>query len=388
MRFCSSMAFVLAVAPFASSAEQAEVPTFQNPRLLHVSVESSEPGKYLSICPNVCELADGSLLIAYHRTTKVDFSGEYSTWTRTSRDGGMTWTEARLFGAQLQAPGLVRLRSGDILLNACRVINDRWSTTMKLFRSTDGGQAWAEQAPIWEKSRGIRLQGGCASLLQLKSGRILCPTFGGDILAGDYGQATERLRAWCYYSDDNGKTWQAGKGAVSLPKRGAMEPSVAELSDGALVMTLRTQLGFVYVSRSQDEGQTWSPAWSSGLEAPECPFAMTAFPRGDALLMVYCSGKFDPKHHHGGERTPLTAAVSRDGGKTWRKIGDIAAGPHEFGATCIRFLPQDKVLIAYDWHRVAWDRTVKTGGVRLAIADKNWFGQSPIPDLQSPTTGP
>src|SRR5437868_1380385 len=137
---------------------------------------------------------------------------------------------------------------------------------MRLFRSLDKGQNWVEQAPIWEKSQGIRLQGGCASLIRLESGRILCPVFGNDINAADYFAATEQLKAWCYHSDDNGKTWHEGSGKVSLPKRGAMEPSVAELTDGTLVMTLRSQLGFVYVSRSDDHGETWSEPWSSGLE--------------------------------------------------------------------------------------------------------------------------
>jgi sialidase-1 len=185
------------------------------------------------------------------------------------------------------------------------------------------------------------------------------------------------MKAWCYYSDDDAKTWLDGKGRVALPRRGAMEPSVAELIDGTLVMTLRTQLGLVYISRSQDHGQTWSEAWSSGLEAPEAPLAMSAFPDGKALLLVYCSGKFVPAHHHSGERTPLTAAISKDAGKSWHIVSNVAGGPHEFGATTICFTSTGKVIIGYDWHRVAWDRNLKTGGVRLAIVDREWFDSAP-----------
>src|ERR1051326_1273591 len=368
-----SVAILLVAVPHGQPAEQDEVPSFLNPEMEHVLVERAEGRGYLSICPKVCELADGSLLIAYHRTTRVDFNGEYRTWTRASRDGGRAWSEARLVDKHLQAPGLLALPSRELLLNGCTVINDRWSTTMRLFRSRNSGQNWMEQKPIWEKSKGIRLQGGCAALVRLRAGRILCPVFGTDIIAADYGAATEQMKAWCYYSDDEGKTWQEGRGKVSLPKRGAMEPSVAELKDGTLVMVLRTQLGCVYVSRSEDHGETWSAAWSSGLEAPEAPLVAAAFPDGKAILLVYCSGKFEPGHHHSGERTPLTAAVSKDAGKTWRKAGDVAGGPHEFWATTICFPAAGKAVIGYDWHRVAWDRNVKTGGVRLAIVDQKWF---------------
>lgn len=377
-RLAANVLITLLAAALVSvaGAARGDEPAFLNPDMVHVSVESAEPNAFLSICPNVCELGDGRLLIAYHRTTKVDFSGEYSTYTRTSSDGGKSWNEPRLVTKHLQAPGLLCLGDGKVLLNGCSVIDDRWSTTMRLFRSEDGGQNFTEQKPIWERSKGIRLQGGCASLVRLKSGRLVLPVFGSDVTAADYGAATEQLRAWCYWSEDEGTSWHEGKGKVSLPKRGAMEPSVAQLSDGTLVMALRSALGFVYMSRSNDQGEMWSEAWSSGLEAPEASLTMAAFPDGKALLLVYCSGKFVPTHHHSGERTPLTAAVSKDGGKTWRIIGNIAGGPHEFGATTICFTSKGNVIVGYDWHRIPWDRTVKTGGVRLAIIDRAWFDRA------------
>ena len=55
-----------------------------------------------------------------------------------------------------------------------------------------------------------------------------------------------------------------------------------------------------------------------------------------------------------------------------------AGGPHEFGATTICFTSSGKVIIGYDWHRIPWERNVKTGGVRLAILDKEWFNRAPV----------
>lgn len=173
------------------------------------------------------------------RNTNVSESGNGSR----SRGEQPAWgvhvdlsDSARTGRWQMQAAGVTRLRSGDLLLNGCTMLTKR-STTMKLFRSSDSGKTWAEQKPIWEKSDGIRLQGSLGALVELQSGRILCPIHGGpDGNAGPFD-------AWCYYSDDGGKTWAESKQKVKLSKRGAMEPSVAQLRDGTLVMALRTQLG-------------------------------------------------------------------------------------------------------------------------------------------------
>jgi sialidase-1 len=369
MRCCRLLVILVVVASRAQAADRPEPPPkYLNPLLIHANVEDSMRDKYLSICADICELADGNLLIAYHRSSSFDWGGDYSIWTRMSHDGGVTWSEPRLVAKKAQAPGLLRLRSGDLLLDGGHMISER-SCTLKLFRSKDNGQTWVEQKPIFANSPGVYCQGGNGELVQLRSGRILAPM---DVNNGrgnyDYGE-----QACCYYSDDDGKTWRQGKGRVSLPLRGAMEPTVAELKDGTVVMGVRTQLGSVYISHSADHGDTWSTPWSSKVETPEECSVLAAFPDGRRLLLIHNAGKFQPEHHHKGERTPMSAAVSDDGGKTWRNVGDIVGGPHEFGPGSVCFTSRGKVLIAYNWGRIPWDRTIRTGGVRVAIADPKWF---------------
>ena len=63
--------------------------------------------------------------------------------------------------------------------------------------------------------------------------------------------------AFCYYSDDDGKTWQVSKTKMQLPGHGAQEPSLVRLKSGKLLAVLRTSLGSVYKSYSVDEGETW-----------------------------------------------------------------------------------------------------------------------------------
>jgi sialidase-1 len=381
MRYCLALTALSALATAAGAADRTATPTYQNPELLHVLVESEPPGKYLCINPGVCEMSDGSLLIVYHRTTEIDWGGSYDTYTRVSRDGGKTWSDAHLFAKNMQAPGLLRLRSGDVLLWGSALaaklgeeIKDPnlWhSTTMSLFRSKNKGVTWTQERPIWEHSKGIRLQGGCATMVQLKSGRLLFPFHYGD--AGNYNSTTQKSA--CYYSDDEGKTWTEGR-AVGLPQHGAASPVVAEMNDGSLLMAVRTGLGTMYLSRSTDSGETWAPAWSSGLEMTETDLFMTAFPDGSGALLFITTAKYEPNHHHGGERTPITAFVSKDGGKTWRKVDDVAGGSgHEMCLDSMCFLSNGKVAMTYEFRRVAWSRGRQGGGggVWFVLADRKWF---------------
>jgi hypothetical protein len=44
----------------------------------------------------------------------------------------------------------------------------------------------------------------------------------------------DQFQAFCYFSDDDGRTWQSSTEQMDLPGRGAEEPSVVELKDGSL----------------------------------------------------------------------------------------------------------------------------------------------------------
>src|SRR5262249_9117392 len=158
------------------------------------------------------------------------------------------------------------------------------------------------------------LQGGAASLVQLKSGRLVLP-----FMKGTGNQWTmQQVPARCLLSDDEGRSWRLSKGEVRLPKRGALEPAVAELETGDLLMALRTQRGSVHFSGSRDQGETWSEAQPSSLSAPESCTCLRRIPGSEDVLLLWNNSRYRPHHHHFGERTPLTAAVSSDGGVTWR----------------------------------------------------------------------
>ena len=181
---------------------------------------------------------------------------------------------------------------------------------MDLFRSTDGGDSFQPQTSIWQNSPRQWLQGGSTSLLQLRSGRLLLPFHGG---AGH--QASQHNVVYCGYNDDDGQTWSRRNQPLDLPMRGPMEASVAELPDGELAMSLRTQSGTVFLPRSMDGRDAWQYAPATGWKTPESSTCLRAVPETEELILLWNFSWYDPKHHHFGLRTPLSIALSRDRGR-------------------------------------------------------------------------
>ena len=345
----------------------------------HVIIEASGPQMPRADTASMVELADGRLMVVYQRYEATEKSGRDEgfcrIWSKQSRDGGRTWGSARMLvdvvegDVNVMNPELVRLTSGGLLLICHRYHPPKPSTsTCIVFRSEDDGRTFVEEGSIWKRPDSYRV--AIPPVLQLSSNRILLPfcARGGDHFPKNFA-------AGCYCSDDDGKSWTLCRGRINLPKRGAMEPSVAELDDGTLVMSLRTQLGGPFLSRSTDGGNSWTPAQFTGLEGGESGTCLKRIPGSNRLLLLWNNSKYLPNHHHFGERTPLSAAVSDDGGKTWRKVGTIGDDPQaEYTNLECCFTSQGKAVITYMFAKPAWNR--HRIDLRAAVVDVDWFRQT------------
>ena len=315
-------------------------------------------------------------MVVYHKYEQGEHSGHdhgmCRIWSKVSNDGGRSWRQPRMLvdAAQrdmnVQAPALLRLKSGPLLLICLRAHLSGGSSTMCVFSSVDQGKSFSSLDPVWKRSKGQLLQGGASSLVELKSGRLLLPLHG-----GSGNQWRQRNSAWCFASDDKGKTWQRST-TVELPRRGAMEPSVAELADGSLLMSLRTQLGGPYLSRSTDGGKTWSEAVFSGLEGGESCTCLRRIPGKRGLVLFWNNSKYNNKHHHFGQRTPLTAAVSSDHGKSWQIIGNLADDPKaEYTNLDCLFTSKGDAVVTYMYAKPAWNR--HQIDLKAALIQRTWF---------------
>ncbi len=223
---------------------------------------------------DILPLRNGNLLLVYGRWNGdggrpgSDF-GPAELWSKTSHDNGKTWGEDRVIvpnEGKLTTfeAGLLRLRSGGILLSYC--VKDSTEDCSICFRkSSDEGCTWPErykyQIPVGKKYTGYTGQNN-ARLVRLKSGRILLPAFDGWVRGAV-------LRSFVLYSDDEGKSWKKGgdadiRGLAPNDRFGADEPAVVERKDGRVMMLIRTDLGLIAKSYSGDGGLTWSAGGGQG----------------------------------------------------------------------------------------------------------------------------
>ena len=293
---------------------------------------------------------------------------------KISTDKGRTWTEtftlqdntARL---NVKHPNLLRLSSDPnkiLLFFTSRRVDGGKGGDIRIFmkQSTNECESWSK--PVQVSTLGGTHFLMADRVLQLPSGRILLPTFQSD--------EWFPFDAFCYYSDDDGKTWHVSKTKMRLSGHGAQEPSIVQLKSGSLLAVLRTSLGTIYKSHSHDEGKTWTKPVSTGLAAPASTPLLKRLPSDD-LLLVW-NNTYDPKHpdfQNGyGPRNPLTSAISTDEGETWQNIKTIEdRNPGASSTPAVTFVG-DEALLTYNTQPYRLSKR-ELYSIRLKIISTDWF---------------
>jgi len=324
------------------------------------------------------ELKDGRLMLAWMEYVGGEAMGHdhapSNIASMVSSDGGYTWRDHRILvennpgDTNIHYPCLLRLASGDILFYYLRYHHIAPGEPLKsssfLCRSSDEGKTFS--APIMCDFKGRPLS-------QLSSGRVIMPTMQ---VLGAWCGPTDHQIAGCFYSDDDGRTWKESDNWVDLPMRGAMEPHIAELKDGRLLMVMRTQLGAIFKSISADSGVTWSKPQTTGLKAPESMRCLARMPKTGDLLLIWNNSLYDPESDHFGKRTPLTVAISKDDGLRWENVKNIETDPDwEFTNSSCHFTSKGKVIITYiaSHMRSSGNLGRSYMPLKAAIADTEWF---------------
>jgi sialidase-1 len=314
---------VLAVFPFSATAS-AEDEIWIEPRCSLLPFKKLGPFVHLS---------DGSLLCLQGNTASV------------TADGGKTWSDPKPIydGPKPGVPGnsvAVRTRSGAIVVvftdqstfkwswdDARRAPADDVNLDVWSIRSLDDGKTWVDRQMI--------LDGYCGALIdmiQTRTGRIAVPV---QDLFRDPGRHEIRP----YYSDDDGRTWHSDQ-FIDLGGHGhhdgAMEPTLAELDDGRLLMLVRTNWDRFWEAFSEDQGRWWREIGPSRIDASSAPGHLLRLKSGRLALVwnrLYPEGKSElarSKNVQASEaaaswhRQELSLAFSKDDGKTWSEPVVIA----------------------------------------------------------------
>ena len=118
----------------------------------------------------------------------------------------------------------------------------------------------------------------------------------------------------------------------------------------------------MFLSYSDDGGDTWSLPQTTGLKAPESGTCLSRVPGTDTLLLIWNDSVYEPAHHHFGRRRPLSMAVSTDECRSWRRIGDIVAGEYELTNIGCTFTSSGNAVVTYlQVEDRDWDRFIRTG---------------------------
>lgn len=296
-------------------------------------------------------LKDGRLMFVYSRfygDSRSDF-GSSSLAARFSEDGGKTWSQEDLTivpndgVVNVMSVSLIRLSDQQIALFYLR--KNSMQDCIPLMRvSVDEGESWSEARPCITDRKGYFVLNN-DRVVRLSTGRLLMPV-SLHITPTGSERFNESGRIFCYFSDDEGKTWTSGKEIENNMGFMTQEPGVVELKNGKVMMFIRSDSGRQLASYSFDKGETWSPAELSNIVSPLASASIKRIPsKGDLLLVWNNNDETDERIK--GKRTPFNTAISEDEGKTWIRTNTIADDmDRRYSYTSIHF-EEEYVLLGH-----------------------------------------
>lgn len=132
-----------------------------------------------------------------------------------------------------------------------------------------------------------------------------------------------------FYSDDDGETWtekvlekSAPKFEVKPPHKGprwqeySCEPTIAELSNGELIMFVRTSQDYHYMYSSKDKGETWQGPVQSNFHGTITMPVLEKLSDG-RIVFFWCNTQPMPEIDHHTAFPPLTSSVING---TWEDV--------------------------------------------------------------------
>jgi len=333
-------ALFLAAAAWARAAE----PFFMSEEIF--PFDEKRPVNHAS---SIAQLPDGSLMATWFGGSSEGLA-DVALWMSRRPAGADGWTAPVPL---VDEPGIAEGNSvlfvdskDRVWLFFVRKYAERWDAweEAKIFlqASEDGGGTWTEPRLLLDET-GWMIRNG---VVELGDGRLLLPVY----------SDLEPRRSGLWISSDGFKTWEQRLVPATEPAN--YQPAFINPADDILIVFARhhTVPGKVWFSMSNDLGKSWReprtlkfPNPDSGLDALSAG--------GKKIILVYNDSPV--------VRTPLSAAMSGDGGRSWPFEKEIENEVMEYSYPFMIRTDDGMVHVSY----TADDRRV----IKHAVFNEEWL---------------
>jgi predicted neuraminidase len=317
------------VLPFNTSEAPSPAPPTGPGFFTEAALFDAIPGMIGHHAATITAFPDGELLAAWYSYTgphELDGSAIYMARRPAGDDA---WQPPQLHIDRPAGDGNPVLYSqGDDVWLFQAVIPFGWSTAhIEMQRSEDRGGTWTPpvviDGPLGANTR--------YPPVRLNDGRLLLPAY------DDLWQRT------LFYISTDGVGWQLQPIIDNGSDNRPIQPSVVQLAGGRLLAVMRNTGGqWLWVTASDDLGQTWSRPTDSGFANPGSAAALAKLATGHLILVF---------NDHPTQRSNLTVAMSEDDGLTWPWRRLLAADDESRSYPSIVQSPDGRVHILYSLSR-------------------------------------
>ena len=304
------------------------------------------------------QFQNGDFYLVYYGG-EGEYANDTAVFGSRLKKGGSKWSTPRVIakdpfrslgnGVIWQAP------DGLVWLFYVVRFGETWSSSRVQAKvSRDNAETWSDAFPL-HLEEGIMV---CNKPIVLNNGNYLLPLY------HETGDDKEKTGADCtslFLRFDTKKKQWSETGHIRS-SNGNIQPAVVQLTDDHLVAYCRrggdyepTTNGYLVRAESHDGGQTWSEGKNCQFPNPNAAVDFLKLKNGH-LLLIYNDSM--------NERTPLTAAISTDGDKTYSHRRNIAEGPYDYAYPIATQAQDGRIHVIYTSH----ERTV----VNRAVFDEQW----------------
>lgn len=261
----------------------------------------------------------GSVTVDPNNPDNVIWVGTGETWTRNSvsvgcglfktTDGGSNWNQMGFENSERIANVIINPKNSEEVYVA--VLGALWGDSEErgVFKTTDGGATWSKILYVDKRT-------GCADLAMDPSNPNILYASMWEFRRTGWSFDSGGEKSALYKSTDGGITWNKIHNGFPQGKLGRLGIAVAPSNPDVLYTVIEAEENLKKgLYRSDDAGATWNQLNND--------FGITVRPFYFSRIVV------DPKNPDVVVKGGLTGSISRDGGKTFKNLGNMHSDIHD-----------------------------------------------------------